>query len=269
MYLAIDVGGTKTLLAVFSQQGEILASHQIATNPSYSRFIEDIQDAIKQKFHDYEFQRVCCAIPGAVDRKKGLGLHFGNLDWKNVPIQRDLSKIIGVPVLIEHDGALGGLSEAIILRGKYKKVLYITIGTGIGSGIIINDKIDPNFADSEVGHMVLEHDGELKKWEDFASGRAIKERFGKLASEIDDPQVWSVFAKDLALGIHELIAVLQPEVVVIGGGVGVYLDKFKVPLQKELDKFENKMVPTPPILKAKRAKEAVVYGCYDFIRQRH
>jgi predicted NBD/HSP70 family sugar kinase len=115
--------------------------------------------------------------------------------------------------------------------------------------------------------MVLQHNGQLKKWEDIASGKAIVKRFGKKAAEIDDPAVWATYAADLAIGLRVLISVVQPEVVIIGGGVGAHFDKFGKLLIEELNKTESDMVKIPPIIGAQRAEEAVIYGCYEFIKQ--
>jgi glucokinase len=269
MYLAIDVGGSKTLLAVFSEDGEVVLKHKIATNPDYAGFLTDIKNALTNELQNPQITYCCCAIPGAVDRKQGLGIRFGNLDWQNVPLQKDLSNILpGIPVLLEHDAALGGLHEALILQDEYKKVLYVAPGTGIAAVLIINGKIDPDMADNEAGHMVISTDnGQPKTWEDLASGRVLKARYGQLASEIEDPAVWSSFSAGFALGLQVLISILQPEVIVVGGGVGAHLDKFKTPLETELNKLQNKMVPIPPIIQSKQPEEAVIYGCYDFIKQ--
>jgi predicted NBD/HSP70 family sugar kinase len=115
--------------------------------------------------------------------------------------------------------------------------------------------------------MVLEHEGKLLAWEDFASGRALKKKYGKLASQIDDPAIWAEFARNLALGLDVLLAAMQPEVVIIGGGVGTYFAKFGDKLESELKARESKMVRVPTIIKAKRPEEAVIYGCYEYIRQ--
>ena len=270
MYLAIDVGGTKTLLAVFDETGHSVVQQKIATPKSYEAFAKSLKKLIGTEFDKFKFKACCCALPAEVDRQHGIGLAFGNLSWHNVPILRDLKKIVGdIPIYIENDAKLAGLSEAKLLHKKYHKVLYLTISTGIGDGIIIDDKIDMDFADSEAGQMVLEHDGKLQRWEDFASGRALVERYGKKASEIDDPVIWEAFANNLARGINELLATLQPDIVIIGGGVGAHYEKFSEYLNASLKSMENDLVDVPPIVKAARPEEAVIYGCYEFLRQDH
>jgi predicted NBD/HSP70 family sugar kinase len=268
MYLAVDVGGSKTLFAVFSESGEIITKHKIPTNAVYKEFLNDVEKVLKNELKDYEFNRCCCAVPGTFDKNLGLGTRFGNLSWVNVPIAKDLSNLLnGASVSVENDGALGGLSEAVLVHEKYKRVLYVTIGTGIGDAYIMDGKLDLELSESEAGHMVLDYEGKLQRWEDFASGHAIKKKYGKLASEINDPQIWAQYAKALAVGLQPLLAVLLPEVLIIGGGVGTHLDKFKEPLDIELKKLENTMVKIPPIIQAKRSEEAVIYGCYEYIKQ--
>ncbi len=268
MFLAIDIGGTKTLLAVFDQAGKIVFEHKAKTDKTYAKFLDDIEAALAKELKDYNFSYACCAAPGLVDHKTGLVTRFGNLSWRDVPLKNDLQKLLRhVSVLVENDAKLAGLSEALLVHDKYKKVLYLTISTGIGGGIIINGKIDQALADAEPGQMMLEHAGKIKKWEDFASGRALHKRTGKLAAEIDDPQVWRAYAQDLALGIEQLLAVIQPDAVIIGGGVGAHFEKFALPLHEELKKLENEMVRIPPVIKAQRPEEAVIYGCYQLIRQ--
>lgn len=269
MYLAIDVGATKTLLAVFSRDGKVTCEHKFATDHSYSKFKKDLQATISsEELKNFSISAACCAIPGKVDRAKGLGVAFGNLEWHNVPILADLEKILPhVPVLIENDANLAGLYEAHVHK-KYKKVLYVTLSTGIGGGIITNGELDEDFADAEIGHMVLERDGQLKKWEDFASGQALVERFEQTAEQLNNPFAWKKYARDVARGLDALLATLQPDVIIIGGSVGAHLEKFQQLLEAELKKFANDMVEIPPIIKATKAEEAVIYGCYEFIRQR-
>ena len=268
MYLAIDIGGTKTLLAVFDAHGKVVFEHKTPTDKSYAKFIDDIGLALANELKDYNFGYACCAFPGAIDRRHGVAVRAGNLPWEFEPLKKDLQKLLRhVPVLVENDAKLAGLSEAILVHDKYKKVLYITLSTGIGGGVIINSKIDAVLMDMEPGRTMLEHDGKIQQWEDFASGQALHKRTGKLAAEIDDPKIWQSYARDIALGLEQLLAIIQPEVVIIGGGVGSHFEKFSAPLHVELKKLESAMVRIPPVIKAQRPEEAVIYGCYELIKQ--
>lgn len=268
-YLCIDVGASKTLFAVFTPQGEMVCETKIKTSPDYGQFKADAAAVIKSDLTKFNFSWGCAAFPGRLDLAKGIGIRFGNLsEWQNVPVKADLEALLpGVKVLFHNDAKLAGLSEAISLHKKYRKVLYITLSTGIGGGVIINDVIDPDFVSFEPGSMLFEFEGKQQKWEAFASGKALKARFGKLASEIQDPAIWREYAKSLVIGFEDLLAAIQPDVVIIGGGVGAHFEKFKPYLEAELAKLNNPLVPTPPLIKARRPEEAVIYGCYEYIKQ--
>lgn len=265
MTLGIDVGGTKTLVAVLSDFGEIVEKQKFETPQAYAEFILKLEEIVKKFTTNY---KMCVlALPGRLDRANGIGNHFGNLPWENVPVKQDVSKFVSCPVYIENDAKLAGLSEAQYVLDRYKNTLYLTIGTGIGMAVIVDGRIDPETKDAEAGHMVLEHDGKSQRWEDFAAGKAIVARTGKRASELTDDSEWRVIAQNIAIGLINVIANLTPDCVIIGGGVGSHLDKFKSHLEAELAKAADEMLTVPPILNAKHPEEAVIYGCYTYASQ--
>jgi len=264
MYLGIDIGGTKTLVASLDDQGVIQERVKFPTPKVYTEFLKELSVSVAS-LTTKSFWATGVAAPGRVDREHGVALAFGNLPWHDVPLKRDVHRIVKCPVVIDNDANLAGLSEALLIP-NYETVLYVTISTGIGTGVITNHQIDPDFADSEGGQIMLEHKGKVQQWEDFASGRAIVERFGKRASEITDQKTWRIISHDIALGLFDLITFIQPDAVVLGGGVSTHLDSFDDLLLAELKKYETPMTPIPPILRAQRPEEAVIYGCYDLAK---
>ena len=261
MYAGVDIGGTKTLVASLTDNGIITEKEQFPTPSDYQTFITQLRDAAgRQATHD--FKAACVAMPGKVDRERGIGVSFGNLPWKNVSLQADAEQIFGCPTLLENDAKLGGLSESKLLPPE-KRVLYVTVSTGINTGLIHNQRIVPELADSEAGQMLLEFHGKRLPWEDFASGRAIVERFGKKAKDLDDPEAWQRIAHDLAEGFIELMAIIQPDIIVIGGSVGHYFNKYGSFLVDEITRYKNPLIQMPAIQQAARPDDAVLYGCYD------
>jgi glucokinase len=115
--------------------------------------------------------------------------------------------------------------------------------------------------------MMLPYKGKLLEWEDFASGRAIYAHLGKKAADITDEDDWKHIAHNLALGVFNHIALLQPDLIVIGGSIGTYFDHYNQYLLEELKIFEMPVVPIPPIVQAQRPEEVVLFGCYDAARQ--
>lgn len=266
MYVGVDVGGTKTLLAVLNEHGEIVEQKKFPTPKTYDNFILELKHTLTQLKHQ-EFRAGAVAIPGNVDRKHGRGIKLGNLSWKNFNIQHDAERIFDCPVAIENDAKLAGLSESMLLKDKYDKVAYFTFSTGIGTALINKGEIDISLGDAGGKNIVLPHRGKMVGWEDLVSGRAIVERYGKMAKDIDDSSTWREIARDMAAGMIQVIAVMEPDVAVIGGSVGAYYDRYSDLLKKELKKYELPMLKVPDLQAAARPETAVVYGCYDYAKQ--
>lgn len=264
MYLGIDIGGTKTIVASLDDNGVIQENLRFPTPHNYPDFLKELAKYV-DKLTTKEFIAAGVGVPSKIDRTRGVAIAGGRLPWKNVPIQKDVQVIAHCPTVIDNDANLAGLSEAMLLK-EYSKVLYVTISTGIGTGFIVDQRIDPSMADSEGGVMLLEHSGKLEPWEDFASGQAIVRRFGKRASEITDADTWRTIAHDISLGLIDLIALTQPDIIVLGGGVGGYYGKFREYLQHYLKEYENPLIAIPPIKEAERPNLAVVYGSYDLAK---
>lgn len=268
MYGAVDIGGTKTLIAVYKADGEVVAQQKFPTPQDFDEFITTFTATYKE-LGSFDLQRAVVAVPGQVDRKHGIAIAFGNLPWTNVPMAQELEKILNCPVQLENDANLAGLSEALLLKDQYRKVVYVTVSTGIGGVLVVDGEIDPNTADAEIGHILLEHNGQLMRWEQFASGKAIVAKYGKRVSDIEDPTAWYGIARNIAIGLIDVVAVYVPEVIVLGGGVGTNFDKFSEHLLEQMKIYDNPMLTLPVIIKAQRPEEAVIYGCYHLAKTHH
>lgn len=268
MYMGVDVGGTKTLVAVLDEHGQIVEETKFPTAPRYDHWLLELRNAVAH-LKTKEFKAGTIGIPGRLDRKHGRAIKLGNLDWENVPVQADCEKIVNCPIIIENDANLAGLSEAM-LQPKYEDVLYFTISTGIGTGFVHKQQLEPAMLDMEGGHILLEHKGKLVKWESFASGKAIYEHYGKKAADIpaSDTKAWSHVVRNLTTGLFANIAITQPDLIIIGGGVGTYFDRYGKLLQAELEKHALPVVKIPKIIQAQRPEKAVIYGCYDLAKQK-
>lgn len=270
MWVAIDIGATKTLIAVFDETGKIVKSATHPTAKDYQQFLGELGTTFQAIKGDYKFKSAGVGVPGLIDRKKGTVIALGNLDWGNHPIQKDISGAIeGIPTVIENDTRLAGLSEAQYLIDSYARVLYFTISTGIGGALIEKGQIVSALEDTEVGKMPLQYQGRVIAWEDFASGRAIIKKYGKKASEIHDQSTWNDIAENIGYGVGVTTSAMQPEAIIFGGGVGQFATKFIPVVEKYLANNLHPVVRQPKLLVAKRPNEAVVYGCYIKARQRY
>lgn len=266
MILAIDIGGTKTLLCKVDEQNKITNQHKFPTPQDYDEFLVELQKSL-QEFDVSDISSVGVGIPGMLDRDQGSIIKLGNLPWKQRPIKSDIESLCRKPTSIENDAKLAGLYEAYELRDKYQRALYVTVSTGIGIGLTVNGKLDSNISDAGGKGMVFEHNGELFPWERYASGRAIFEEFGQRASDIEDPAIWQEVARRLVPGFTVLITLLSPDVITIGGGVGAHYDKFENIFEPLLESYLVEGTKKPEIIMAKNAEEAVIYGAALFAKE--
>ncbi len=269
MYVGVDIGGTKTLVAVLNEDGVIREETKFPTPKSYDNFVLELRHA-KAHFKQQDYRAGAVGMPVTTfDRKHGRGVNFSNLPWRNVPMQADTERVFDCPIAVDNDAKLAALSEAMLLKDKYQSVLYITVSTGIGIGLVVNGIIDENIGDGGGRTILLEHKAKLTPWEDFAGGHAIVERYGKMARDITDQATWQKISRDLAEGLIELIAIIEPEVIVFGGSVGTYFDRYAKPLAKALDAYAVPLIKMPELRQAQRPEQAVIYGCYDLAKQRY
>lgn len=264
MNIGIDIGATKVLVCHITNEG-IKNSIRFETPKNYTDFLIILSNTVVSMTTE-SIDYCVIAIPGVVDQEKGYIISCGNLNWKDVPIMHDIkSRLHCHNVHIENDAKLAALSEARLLP-HIKRVFYLTVSTGIGGALVIDGNLDKSTIHNEIGHTLYERDGKIVTWQSFASGKALVQRFGKKASEIDDPYVWAIFSKDLCLGIIDIAAFLYPDVVVIGGGVGSHFHKYKKQLDNELQALSSPIITIPTIRKAAHPEEAVIYGCIEVMK---
>lgn len=268
MYICIDVGGTKTLIASLDDNANVVEQTKIPTPQDYQEFLANVKEAI-ENFKNRTFVAGAAGIPSnKIDRENGIATKFGNLPWRSVTIAGDIKNITSCPIFIENDAKLAGLSEASVVKDQYTKVVYMAIGTGIGMSVIADLQIDINAGDGGGSILPVLHNGNYMAWEHFASGKAIAEKYNKIAKDIEDERSWQEISKNLADGLIYYISIFQPQVVIVGGSVGTYFNRFGHLLKTALEQYNLPLLKMPEIIGAKRPEEAVIYGCYELAKQK-
>lgn len=262
MLVTVDTGATKTLIWVFDKAGKPVWKKRFPTPLNQAEYVETLQTELTELQELYpHIDVVTVALPGLV--KDSVLVWAGNLSWKNLDLPKELVGVLpDVPILVENDANLGGLGETRLLKIAPTVSLYVTISTGIGTGVTINDAISK--LHSESGHLLLEFDGVIREWEDFASGAAIYKAYGKYAKDITNTRTWYNIAQRISRGFLVLIPVLQPDVIIIGGSIGTHLPKYLDNLVGILKERLPERMPVPEIVQAKHPEEAVIYGCYYY-----
>lgn len=263
MLVTVDTGGTKTLIASFSETGRIGKQIKFPTPPNQNDYIEQLQATLRQEYGGQRVEAIVIALPGII--KNGVAVWCNNLKWSNFDVAAAMKGTLGdTPILIENDANLAGLSETRVLSPMPVSSLYVTVSTGIGTGITTNGKIDPGLRLSEGGRALVEYDGLVREWESFASGQAIYRTYGKFARDIHSKRTWKQIADRISRGFLAVIPMIQPEVIILGGSIGTYFDQYANYLEDILKEKLPPHIPCPRIIQAKHPEEAVIYGCYYY-----
>lgn len=238
--IGVDIGGTK-IYAGLVCEGKIIKSRKEKTPESRQGVITLLDDLIDELAEGAKVKGVGLGFAGYVDVEKGEVIFAPNLPgWENIPIKRIMEERTSLPVFVENDVNCVTLAEFKLGAGRGKKNLAaIFVGTGIGGGIILNGQLihGATYSGAEIGHITLKLNGpkcgcgRLGCLEAFAGGSAIirsVRRNVKAVHEItkaaDEGKKWAILAleragKYLSLGIANLITILSPELVILGGGV--------------------------------------------------
>lgn len=263
MLVTVDTGGTKILIALFGDDGRVRQTLKLPTPKVQTEYVELVKTTLQKNFAELDIDAVAIALPGIV--KNGVALWCNNLKWKDFNAASAFKNTLeATPIFIENDANLAGLAEARSIHPVPNSVLYVTISTGIGTGIITEGAIDPALRYSEGGRTMVEFEGEILEWEQFASGKAIYKHFGKYARDITEKADWDAIADRISRGLLATIPILQPEIIVIGGSIGTYFPFYGKELDTILDTKLPAHIPTPKLSQAIHPEEAVIYGCYYY-----
>lgn len=260
MIIAVDTGGTKTLIGRFDD-GDLTNSIKIPTPKNIYEYIQKIEQHILELSRNQPISTISIALPGVV--KNGVAVWCVNLNWVNLPVKDMISqKFPDSRVIIENDANLAGLASARRLDPTPGRCLYVGIGTGIGTALLLDGQLHSALLDCEGGHMMLEFNGQKQTWEQLASGQTLQSLFGEL-SQGSNPAIWPKVAERINLGLRALVPFVQPEVVIIGGGIGALTDNFSSVLSGLLAEQLPASIACPKIIPASFPEETTLYGCYD------
>ncbi|MBE5040225.1 ROK family protein [Ructibacterium gallinarum] len=282
MFIGIDLGGTNIAVGLVDNTPSVIAQASRPTNAKrpYQEIIRDMAELCKEVTENAgytmaDIQGIGVGSPGTIDSTNGEIVYANNLDWHHVPLVKELKTYYpDIPMAVENDANAAAYGEYIVNGDNTESFLAITLGTGVGGGIVLDKKIYRGFngAGGEIGHFTLVHNGEYctcgKKgcWEAYASVTALirqteaaikanpdslmrkkAEENGSVsgrtafeaAKEGDAAaqQVVDTYLEYVADGISSVINIFQPNVLVIGGGISREGDYMLKPIQQYIDKY--------------------------------
>ncbi len=266
--LGIDIGGTKTIVALANSEGAPIEKEAFATRAelgaeSLVQRIKDFFYALceKQKISRAQVAFAGVACPGPLDVKQGKIIHIATMGFRDVPIKAMLETALQMPVFLENDANCAALAESVIGVGKgADPLVYITISTGVGCGIVADGKILSGAYSSagEIGHLTVVPNGKTCACgkqgclELYSSGTAIANAATELKGvEISTKEVFSAArngdatmlniiadaADKLGLALSSVYHLIDPEMIVLGGSVTKDYAVFEDMLEKALQQY--------------------------------
>lgn len=260
--VGVDLGGTKIYTAVATLKGAVVSEIKIPTEAHLGKkhvinnIITSIHSCIKNAGIAYKhISTVGIGAPGQIQYDAGIVLYAPHLKgWKNVKLKKILEHKLKLPVYVANDAQLAALAETKFGAGKKaRNLIYVTVSTGIGGGIIIDRKIyyGHNGAAGELGHVLLHsHNARDIKDEHYtleylASGTGIRRKYQFEAYELGkrirnkDPKALKALHRIihyLGLSMANFTTILNPELIIVGGGLSSLGNTLMGPLRKEIKK---------------------------------
>ena len=267
-FVLFDIGGTKMRVAASFDGKTIGKTAETETPKDFGAGLKVLSSLAEEVCEGQKAVRAGGGIAGILSRDHASIFRAPNLSgWDGAPLQKEFSRILGAPVLLENDAALAALAEARLGAGKGGKIIaYFTVSTGLGGARVVSGEIDDKIFGFEPGHQIIgEEGGDL---EAHVSGASLAKRFGKNPTEIDDERIQTELAVYLARGLYNSILHWSPDVLVLGGPLilgerPISLDKVKA----ELIKLPRIFPELPEIKKAALGKEAGILGALLLLQE--
>ncbi len=250
-YGALEAGGTKMIVAIGDENGKILERESFPTlTPA------ETMPKMISFFEEKGIESLGIACFGPIDLNKnsktyGYITSTPKLEWKNFDIVGEFKKALNVPVGFDTDVNGSLLGEITWGCAKDKTdAIYLTIGTGIGGGVMTNGKLLHGMLHPEMGHIKLAVEpGDNYKgkcpyhgtcFEGMAAGPAIEERWGKKAVELaDNEEVWELESAYIAQALSTYILTLSPQIIILGGGVMHQMQLFPLIRKKVVEQLNG------------------------------
>ena len=301
--IGADLGGTNIAVGIVDEENRILSRFSMPTRAERpaAEVITDLCECVLRALSAGGLSLADCrsvgiGAPGTCNGKSGIIYRSYNLGWENVLLAKPIRGTFGLPVFVANDADCAALGEVKAGAAKGRKnVILITLGTGVGTGIVLDGKIRTGLAGSggEMGHMVIREGGEPCTcgrrgcWEAYASATALIRRARKAAAEdpgsalnaaghiggkavfdaaaagdVTAQRVIDEFCTDLAVGTTNVINIFGPEMVLFGGGISAQGERILAPVRDYVyrNAFDRRPEALPELAAAAAGNDAGIIG---------
>ncbi len=259
VYVGLDIGGTKIMVAAADREGNILRRARAATSTSLEEDLANINHMITEVAANEEIMGMGAAIGGPLDWQQGIVSPLHQPAWRNIPLKALMESRWSCPFHVDVDTNVAAVGEYRWGGILAKRFLYLTLSTGMGGGFLVDGDIyrGQDGAHPEVGHQSIHFRctnpsavqcecGAPDCLEALISGNGIRRIYGKPAEELS-PREWEEVAYNLGQGLRNLAALYAPDIIRIGGGVAVGGGENFIRRAREVMEEHLKLVPPPHV----------------------
>ncbi|MCY7352385.1 MAG: ROK family protein [Cytophagaceae bacterium] len=301
-YLGIEIGGTKLQLVVGDDSGEILRRerYEVDRNAAAEGIRDQIENSIRELMREYRFMAAGVGFGGPINRKTTtISTSYHIEGWADFELSDWLESLLRCPIFADNDANTAALGEFRQGAGVgYEIIFYVTLGSGIGGGLVNNGKIFHGAVpgESEIGHLLLDRQGTTL--ESVASGWAVdakiraliaqnpesllaqlaggatggEARFLVPALEQSDPlaqQILQETAEAIAFGLSHVVHLMHPEIIILGGGLSLMGESLCQAVEASLSNYiMEAFKPGPRVALAQLGEDAVPIGAMTLARRR-
>lgn len=278
VYIGLDIGGTKILSAATDVEGNLLRCIRANTPEELDQGLILIKNMVAETAAGDEILAIGAAIGGPLDWQSGIVSPLHQPKWRNIPLKGIIESEFNCPFHVDVDTNVAAMGEYHAIQPKPKRMLYITISTGMGGGWIVDGEIYRGLdqAHPEIAHQaipfrcahperVICECGLRDCLEALVSGNGIQRIYGKAAENLD-PLEWDEIAFNLGQGLRNLATILLPDLIVLGGGVALGGGEHLLNRAVQVMSENLRLIPIPQVRTSELGYDTALVGATTIAR---
>jgi predicted NBD/HSP70 family sugar kinase len=279
IYIGLDIGGTKLMVAAADEGGRLLRRVRQPTPQPLDAGLELLHQMISEVAEDAPIAAIGAAIGGPLDAVRGVVSPLHQPEWRDVPLKAIVEQRWGCPFFVDVDTNVGALGEYALGEERQGSLLYLTLSTGMGGGLVIDGRLysGARGGHPEVGHQSIPFRcahpervscecGVPDCLEALVSGNGIRRIYGRPAEQLTDEE-WSEVAYNLGQGLRNLATIYLPDVIVLGGGVAYGGGARLIDAARAVMAEHLRLVAAPEVRLSKLGYDTTLLGAIELARQ--
>jgi predicted NBD/HSP70 family sugar kinase len=278
LYIGLDIGGTKLMVAASDAAGRILRRVREPTPLGLDEGLDLLHQMIAQVAEGEAIAGIGAAIGGPLDARLGVVSPLHQPRWRNVPLRALMEARWGCPFAVDIDTNVAAVGE-YAAGATASRLLYLTLSTGMGGGFLIDGKIYYGMREAhpEVAHQAIPYRcafpervacdcGAPDCLEALVSGSGIRRIYGKAAEQLSDAE-WAEVAYNLGQGLRNLATIYAPDLIILGGGVAVGGGERLLGPARQVMISHLKLVPAPEVRLSQLGYDTALHGALEIARR--